>query len=68
MTDGRRMNMPREKKEAKNFACKFDKSIFEKLEDFCKLSGMNKTNVVERAVEKYIEENMELVKEVAKKL
>lgn len=29
---------------------------------------MNKTNVVERAVEKYIEENMELVKEVAKKL
>ena len=41
---------------------------FEKLEDFCKLSGMNKTNVVERAVEKYIEENMELVKEVAKKL
>ena len=35
-------------------------------EDFCKLSGMNKTNVVERAVEKYIEENMELVKEVAK--
>ena len=49
--------MPREKKEAKNFACKFDKAIFEKLEDFCKLSGMNKTNVVERAVEKYIEEN-----------
>lgn len=60
--------MPREKKEAKNFACKFDKVIFEKLEDFCKLSGMNKTNVVERAVEKYIDENMELVKEVAKKL
>ena len=64
----RRLDRPREKKEAKNFACKFDKAIFEKLEDFCKLSGMNKTNVVERAVEKYIEENMELVKEVAKKL
>ncbi len=60
--------MPREKKEAKNFACKFDKTIFDKLEDFCKLSGMSKTNVVERAVEKYIAENMELVKEVAKKL
>ena len=60
--------MPREKKEAKNFACKFDKAIFDKLEEFCKLSGMNKTNVVERAVEKYVEENMELVKEVAKRL
>ena len=60
--------MPREKKEARNFACKFNKEIFEKLEDFCKLSGMSKTAVVERAVEKYIEEHMELVKEVAKKL
>lgn len=53
--------MPREKKEAKNFACKFDKAIFDKLEEFCRLSGMSKTNVVERAVEKYVEENMELV-------
>ena len=60
--------MPREKKEARNFACKFNKEIFDKLEDFCKLSGMSKTAVVERAVEKYIEEHMELVKEVAKKL
>ncbi len=60
--------MPREKKEAKNFACKFDKGIFDKLEDFCRLSGMSKTNVVERAVEKYIEENMEAVREIAKKL
>lgn len=60
--------MPRDKKEAKNFACKFDKGIFDKLEDFCRLSGMSKTNVVERAVEKYIEENMEAVREIAKKL
>ena len=60
--------MPREKNEAKNFACKFDKGIFDKLEDFCRLSGMSKTNVVERAVEKYIEENMEAVREIAKKL
>ena len=43
--------MARTKKEAKNFACKFDKEIFEKLEEFCKLSGMNETTVVERAVE-----------------
>ena len=41
---------------------------FDKLEEFCRLSGMNKTNVVERAVEKYVEENMELIREVAKML
>jgi len=58
----------REKKDAKNFACKFDREIFEKLEEFCELSGQNKTAVVERAVEKYIEENLEMIKEVAKKL
>ena len=60
--------MSREKKDAKNFACKFDREIFEKLEEFCKLSGQNKTAVVERAVQKYIEENLEMIKEVAKKL
>ena len=60
--------MSREKKDAKNFACKFDREIFEKLEEFCELSGQNKTAVVERALEKYIEENLEMIKEVAKKL
>ncbi len=62
------LGMSREKKDAKNFACKFDREIFEKLEEFCELSGQNKTAVVERAVEKYIEENLEMIKEVAKKL
>lgn len=60
--------MSRDKKDAKNFACKFDREIFEKLEEFCKLSGQSKTAVVERAVEKYIEENFEMIKEMAKKL
>lgn len=60
--------MPRDKKDAKNFACKFDREIFDKLEEFCELSGQSKTAVVERAVEKYVEENLDLIKEVAKKL
>lgn len=60
--------MPREKKEAKNFACKFDKAIFDKLEDFCRLSGQSKTAVVERAVEKYLEENLERMREFSKEL
>ncbi len=62
------MRMARDKKDAKNFACKFDREIFEKLEEFCEVSGQNKTAVVERAVEKYVEQNIDLVREVAKKL
>ena len=60
--------MPREKKDARNFTCKFDREIFIRLEEFCKLSGMNKTTAVERAVEKYLEENMEKMREFSKQL
>ena len=28
--------MPREKKDAKAFGCKFDREIFQKLEEFCR--------------------------------
>lgn len=60
--------MPRQKKDSKNFACKFDREIFEKLEEFCRLSGQSKTVVVERAVEKYVTENMEKMREFSKSL
>lgn len=60
--------MPREKKDSRNFACKFDREIFEKLEEFCRLSGQSKTVVVERAVEKYVTENMEKMRELRKSL
>ena len=60
--------MPREKKDAKNFACKFDREIFEQLEEYCLLSGQSKTAVVERAVQKYLEENLEKMREFSKEL
>lgn len=60
--------MPREKKDAKNFGCKFDREIFEDLEEFCDLSGQSKTTVVERAVKKYLEENLEKMREFSKQL
>ena len=56
------------KKESKNFACKFDKAIFDRLEEYCQVSRLSKTAVVERAVEKYLDENMEIMREVAKRL
>lgn len=60
--------MPREKKDAKNFACKFDREIFERLEEFCRISGQNKTKVVERAVQKYVDDNLEKVRELSEQL
>ena len=60
--------MPREKKDSRAFGCKFDREIFERLEEFCKLSGQNKTVVVERAVKKYLEENLERMREFSKQL
>lgn len=60
--------MPRSKKDAKNFTCKFDRQIFEKLEEFCTLSGQNKTLVVERSVDKYLEEHLEKMREFSKEL
>ena len=60
--------MARAKKDAKAFGCKFDREIFERLEEFCKISGQNKTMVVERAVDKYLEENLEKMREFSKQL
>ena len=60
--------MPQAKKDARNFGCKLDRTTFERLEEFCAISGQSKTLVVERAIRKYLDENMEMMKEVAKKL
>ena len=60
--------MAREKKDARNFACKLDRAVFERLEEYCDLSGMNKTAVVERAVSRYLDENMERMREFSKVL
>ena len=60
--------MSKEKKDSRNFTCKFDREIFEKLEEFCNLSGKSKTSVVERAVDKYLGENLEKMREFIKML
>ena len=60
--------MPREKKDARNFACKLDREIFEKLEEYCKISGQSKTAVAERALQKYLKKNFEKMREFTKQL
>lgn len=43
-------------------------ATFERIEEFCTVSGQSKTLVVERAVRKYLDENMDMMREVAKRL
>ena len=57
--------MSREKKDAKNFACKFDRQIFERLEEYCEFSGLSKTVVVEKAVSKYLDSNFDKMLEIS---
>lgn len=48
--------MAREKKESTPMSVRMETAIFERLEGFCKTSGMTKTVAIERAVNKYIDE------------
>ena len=57
--------MARAKKEAENFSCKIAVEIYKKLEEYCQVSGLSKTAVVEKAVERYVNENLEAMKEIA---
>ena len=59
--------MSRAKKESVNFSCKLAIDICIKLEEYCRISGMSKTAVVEKAVERYVDENMAAMKEIANK-
>ena len=57
--------MARAKKEAENFSCKIAVEIYKKLEEYCRVSGLSKTAVVEKAVKRYVDENLETMKEIA---
>lgn len=60
--------MSKEKKDSKSFTCQIERSLFERLEEFCRLSRMSKTMAVERAIEKYLDKNMDKVRELSKEL
>jgi len=57
--------MPRAKKESENFSCKIATDVYRMLEEYCKVSGLSKTAVVEKAIERYVKENMAPMKEIA---
>ena len=58
--------MARAKKEAENFSCKIAVEVYKKLEEYCQVSGLSKTAVVELALDRYVSENMEKMKAITK--
>ena len=58
--------MAREKKDHKNFTCKMSSNIYLMLEEYSAISGMSKTIIVERAIERYVNENIDAMKELTR--
>ena len=56
--------MAREKKDYKSFTCKMSSNVYLMLDEYSAISGMSKTIVVERAIERYVNENIEAMKEL----
>lgn len=50
------IDMPRQKKDAKILNIKLASSVNEQLEQFCAETGLNKTTVTEKIMEKFFEE------------
>ena len=46
--------MARQKKEFKALNCKLQSNIWDKLDEYCKETGANKTFVVEKALNQYL--------------
>lgn len=59
--------MPRAKKESENFSCKIAIDVYRMLEEYSKVSGLSKTAVVEKAIERYVDDNMAAMKEIVNK-
>lgn len=53
--------MPRVKKESVPISARIEKATFERLEKFCKDSGLGKTVTLERALNLYMDEYYEKI-------
>ncbi len=52
--------MPRAKKDAKNLNIKLDRTIHERLDQFCEENGMSKTYAIEKILKKFFDEYSEI--------
>lgn len=56
--------MSREKKDSRNFTCKMNTETYNKLDEYCLVSGLSKTAVVERAINGFVDASLESMKEL----
>lgn len=54
------IKMPRAKKDAKNLNIKLDRTIHERLDQFCEENGMSKTYAIEKILKKFFDEYSEI--------
>ena len=60
--------MPKSKKDTHSFSIRLDKSINNRLEEFCFHSGQSKTKAIERAITMYIDDYDEKQKIINKNI
>ena len=58
--------MAKKVKESHPFSIRMDKTIFERLNQFCEKSGQSKTVAIERAIDRYIDDYEEQMKKLEK--
>ncbi len=56
--------MARERKDSTPITVRMDTPTFERLEDYCRLSGQTKTIAIERAVNQFIDEYEEQIQKL----
>lgn len=56
--------MSRERKDSKNFTCKMNAETYKKLDEYCTLTGLSKTAVVEKAIDGFVDASIESMKEL----
>lgn len=56
--------MGRPKKDYKPFSVRMDADTFERLEEYCKVSGQSKTVAIERALNRFIDEYEERMRKL----
>ena len=58
--------MSRKRKDSKAINCMIERNIFEKLEEYCSLTKMGKTQTIEVALEKYLKEQLKKIRKSQK--
>lgn len=59
--------MAKKLKESQPFSIRMERTTFDRLEQFCKVSGQSKTTAVERALEMYIDDYEEKQRKLQEK-